>query len=205
VRVIQYYLNVIAYFNQNLNNFAIDGVYGEDTANAVRVFQDFYSLAPTGTVDRPTWEKIREIYDDIRNNTYTLWDNGYPNEELIKWDIERKGLWGVFDNEKLIAISFVGKRNEDGEENYTWKDNFKKRGTFARIGVSPKYQNKGIGTLLVDFILKKLKSDGYDGVRILVGTQNTNAIKLYTKFGFINCGKTEKYNHEYYLFELRLS
>jgi peptidoglycan hydrolase-like protein with peptidoglycan-binding domain len=68
VRVIQYYLNVIAYFNQNLNNFAIDGIYGEDTANAVRVFQDFYSLAPTGTVDRPTWEKIREIYDDIRNN-----------------------------------------------------------------------------------------------------------------------------------------
>lgn len=150
-------------------------------------------------------KEILNLYDDIRNNTYTLWDNGYPNEELIKWDIERKGLWGVFDNNKLIAISFVGERNEDGEENYAWKDNFKKRGTFARIGVSPKEQNKGIGTLLVDFILKKLKADGYDGVRILVGTQNTNAIKLYTKFGFENCGKTEKYNHEYYLFELRLN
>ncbi|MBE6739727.1 MAG: spore cortex-lytic protein [Ruminococcaceae bacterium] len=68
VRVIQYYLNVIAYFNQSLNNFAIDGIYGEDTANAVSVFQDFYSIAPTGTVDKTTWEKIREIYDDIRNN-----------------------------------------------------------------------------------------------------------------------------------------
>ncbi len=68
VRVIQYYLNVIAYFNQSLNNFAIDGIYGEDTANAVSVFQNFYSIAPTGTVDKTTWEKIREIYDDIRNN-----------------------------------------------------------------------------------------------------------------------------------------
>ena len=68
VRVIQYYLNVIAYFNQSLNNFAIDGIYGEDTANAVSVFQNFYSIAPTGTVDKITWEKIREIYDDIRNN-----------------------------------------------------------------------------------------------------------------------------------------
>ncbi len=68
VRVIQYYLNVIAYFNQNLNNFAIDGVFGEDTANAVSTFQSFYGLNPTGVVDRETWNKIREIYDDIRNN-----------------------------------------------------------------------------------------------------------------------------------------
>ena len=68
VRVIQYYLNVIAYFNQNLNNFAIDGVYGVDTANGVSTFQSFYGLNPTGVVDRVTWNKIREIYDDIRNN-----------------------------------------------------------------------------------------------------------------------------------------
>ena len=83
-------------------------------------------------------------------------------------------------------------------------DTFKKRGTFARIGVSPKYQNKGIGTYLVDFILNELKSQGFDGVRILVGTQNTNAIKLYSKFGFVNCGSIERYGHKYYLFELRL-
>ena len=68
VRVIQYYLNVIAYFNQNLNTFPIDGVYGDQTANAVSVFQSFYGISTTGVVDRETWEKIREIYDDIRNN-----------------------------------------------------------------------------------------------------------------------------------------
>lgn len=149
-------------------------------------------------------EEIKNLYSDIKNNTYTLWDDNYPSEDLIFWDIERKGLWGVFDNETLIAITFAGERCEDGEENFTWQNTFKRRGTFARIGVSPKYQNQGIGTYLVDFVLKNLKSQGFDGVRILVGTQNTNAIKLYSKFGFINCGKTERYGHEYYLLELRL-
>lgn len=149
-------------------------------------------------------EEIKNLYDDIRNNSYTLWDNGYPNAELIKWDIERKGLWGVFDNNSLIAISFAGERNEEGEENFTWKESFKKRGTFARIGVSPKYQNKGVGTLLVEFILENLKSQGFDGVRILVGVNNTSAKRLYSKFGFVNCGTTERYGHEYYLYELRL-
>lgn len=147
---------------------------------------------------------IINLYDNIRNTTYTLWDNGYPDKELIEWDIERKGLYGVFDNEKLVAIAFAGQRNEDNEDNYTWQDTFEKRGTFARIGVAYEYQNKGIGSMLVKYILDTLKQQGFDGVRILVGTQNVNAIKLYKKFGFNNCGETEKYNHSYYLFELRL-
>lgn len=149
-------------------------------------------------------EEIKNLYADIKKNTYTLWDDNYPSEELILWDIERKGLWGVFDNKTLIAITFIGERCEDGEENFTWQDTFKKRGTFARIGVSPKYQNKGIGTYLVDFVLKNLKVQGFDGVRILVGTKNLNAINLYLKFGFINCGKVQRFGHEYYLYELRL-
>ncbi len=149
-------------------------------------------------------EQIKDLYNDIKANAFTLWDDNYPNEELINWDIERKCLWGVFDNRELVAASFAGERCEDGEEDFTWKDNFKKRGTFARIGVAPNYQNKGIGTFLVDFILKTLKSQGFDGVRILVGINNNNAIKLYNKFGFVNCGQAQRYGHEYYLFELRL-
>lgn len=149
-------------------------------------------------------QDIQKLYQDIKDNTYTLWDKDYPSEELIKWDIERNGLWGVFDDNSLIAISYAGERCEDGEEDFTWQDTFKKRGTFARIGVSPEYQHKGVGTYLVDFILDKLRFQGFDGVRILVGAQNTNAIKLYTKFGFVNCGSIERYGHKYYLFELRL-
>ena len=149
--------------------------------------------------------KIKELYKDIKENSYTLWDDDYPSEELINYDIERNGLWGMLDEENnLIAICFAGVRCEEGEETYTWKDNFKKRGSFARIGVSPKHQNQGIATKLLSFILNFLKQEGFDGVRILVGTKNINAIKLYKKFNFINCGKVNKYNHEYFLFELRL-
>lgn len=148
-------------------------------------------------------DEIMNLYNNIRNNTYTLWDNGYPSRELIKWDIERNGLWGVFYNKTLIAISFVGERIEEGEENFTWKYNLKKKGTFARIGVSHNYQNRGVGTFLVEFILKELKDQEFDGVRILVGTKNINAQKLYSKFGFVNCGTAERYGYEYYLYELK--
>ena len=58
--------------------------------------------------------------------------------------------------------------------------------------------------MLVSFILKQLQEQGFDGVRILVGKSNFNAIKLYEKFGFNNCGETYRYGHDYYLFELNL-
>ncbi len=147
---------------------------------------------------------IKNLYNDIRNNTYTIWENDYPSKELINWDIERKGLWGVFENDNLIAIGFAGERCEDSEENFPWKESFIRRGTFARIGVSPKYQNQGVGTFLVEYVLTKLKDQGFDGVRIMVGAKNINAKKLYLKFGFKNCGKVERFGQEYFLFELRL-
>lgn len=65
VTAIQYYLNVIAYFNGNLNTLPIDSVFGEQTTNAVKVFQQYFSLPVTGIVDRETWNKINEVYRDI--------------------------------------------------------------------------------------------------------------------------------------------
>lgn len=65
VKAIQYYLNVIAYFNGNLNVVPIDGVYGDLTENAVRVFQKYYSLNQDGIVGPETFDKIRQVYSDI--------------------------------------------------------------------------------------------------------------------------------------------
>ena len=155
-------------------------------------------------LNRDYLKEIKHLYNLVKMKTYTPWEKGYPSEELICWDIERNGLWGVFDDDKLIAVSFAGQRVEDGEENFHWKQSFKKRGTFARIAVDPDYQNKGIGTLLVKFILQELKNQGFDGVRILVGVDNVNAVKLYSKFGFENCGETERFGHSHYLLEKAL-
>ena len=149
-------------------------------------------------------QEILRLYYEIRNGCYTLWDKDYPSEELILFDIERDGLWGVFQGNELIAICYAGERCEDGEESFTWRKAFARRGTFARIGVSPKHQNKGVGTFLLRFVLDELKNQGFDGVRILVGTKNENAISLYQKFGFENCGTAERYGHEYFLFEREL-
>ncbi len=65
VTTIQYYLNVIAYFNPNLNIIPLTSVFDEATENAVSVFQTEYGLQPTGIVDRETWNKFTSVYNQI--------------------------------------------------------------------------------------------------------------------------------------------
>lgn len=65
VRALQYYLNVIAFFNPSIPSVTADGVFGSDTEAQVRAFEEFYGLNPDGIVDFRTWQLIQQIYDDI--------------------------------------------------------------------------------------------------------------------------------------------
>lgn len=62
VSTIQEFLNRIAQNYPLIPKVAIDGVYGQSTANAVKTFQSIFSLPQTGIVDYATWYQISNIY-----------------------------------------------------------------------------------------------------------------------------------------------
>lgn len=62
VRMIQQQLNAISRAYPMIPTIAVDGIYGPQTANAVRIFQDIFNLPETGVVDIATWYKISRIY-----------------------------------------------------------------------------------------------------------------------------------------------
>lgn len=62
VRSIQEYLNRIAQNYPLIPKVAQDGTYGENTAEAVKVFQGVFNLPQTGVVDYATWYKISDVY-----------------------------------------------------------------------------------------------------------------------------------------------
>lgn len=59
---IQQQLNRIAQNYPAIPRITADGIYGNNTANAVRTFQRIFNLPQSGIVDYPTWYKISEIY-----------------------------------------------------------------------------------------------------------------------------------------------
>lgn len=62
VRQIQEQLNGISEAYPAIPSVNPDGIYGEETKEAVREFQSVFGLPETGVVDYPTWYKIQEIY-----------------------------------------------------------------------------------------------------------------------------------------------
>lgn len=55
-------LNVIATAYPSIPLLAVDGIYGQGTAESVRVFQKIFNIGETGIVDFQTWYKISQIY-----------------------------------------------------------------------------------------------------------------------------------------------
>lgn len=62
VRQMQQQLNRIAQNYPAIPRIAVDGIFGQETAAAVRTFQSIFNLPQTGIVDYPTWYSISNIY-----------------------------------------------------------------------------------------------------------------------------------------------
>lgn len=69
IRAINYYLNVIAYFDNTIPFLDLKGeTFNERTEEAVKAFQRAYGIEPTGIVDTNTWKYMRQIYLDTLKN-----------------------------------------------------------------------------------------------------------------------------------------
>lgn len=65
VRQLQNQLNRIGRNYPAIGQVAADGIYGQNTANAVRTFQRVFLLPVTGVVDYATWYEISNIYTAV--------------------------------------------------------------------------------------------------------------------------------------------
>ena len=86
VQIVQYYINFIAEFNNFIPAVNADGIYGEQTANAVRAFQQSVGLPQTGVIDETTWNAIYSSYTTKYNSLPAEFRTGgaapYPGDIL---------------------------------------------------------------------------------------------------------------------------
>ena len=82
------------------------------------------------------------------------------------------------DNGKVIGGGFCKIEKEPN-----WSKN-KNRGHIGVLFVEKEYRRKGIGSRIIDELVKWLKKKNITDVRIQVYSKNTNAINAYKKYGF---------------------
>lgn len=62
IRRLQEQLRLIAHYGGNMPMVTVDGIYDEQTENAVRAFQKLFGLPETGQTDFDTWETIHHVF-----------------------------------------------------------------------------------------------------------------------------------------------
>ncbi len=123
-----------------------------------------------------------------KEKTYITWQG-----EKITLKYEKEYLKGQLEKiEKKEAIKLVLFVNEElaGISDIGLGKKIKSHIGGFGITIASKYRGKGLGKLLMDYVLKESKR--LSGLKIIVlevFSENKNAIKMYKKFGFREYGR----------------
>ena len=90
------------------------------------------------------------------------------------------------------AIPLVAKSGEE-VVGYTCLWHLEDELEVANFAVSPAHRGKGIGEKIMKRIFQEAKGKGCKSIILSVRESNLAAIKLYTKFGFVEVGRRKKY------------
>ena len=106
VKTVQYYLNILAYFNPALTSPPLDGIFGASTTNAVRIFQEYYGLPVTGIVNTATWNVLNRIYSE----TVEFLPEGYSDDlaKLYPGYLLSEGMSGENVRDLQSYLSLIG-------------------------------------------------------------------------------------------------
>ncbi len=118
----------------------------------------------------------KEIYKKINNSAFLDCPNGgvigdKEIDDIFKTYKEAPELIGLF------------KYNENYTGTYELSIS-KNSGTIESISISPYFQGKGLGKLLLKSVIQKLQQHGVDEIKLIVVSTNKKAFELYRKYGF---------------------
>ena len=88
-------------------------------------------------------------------------------------------IWGAFETDRLVG--FVALRLAAGF------------GEILNVGVCPQFCRQGIGFKLLTHTLHQAQREGAEQISLEVNIHNRAAISLYSKVGFLEVGRREKF------------
>ena len=124
------------------------------------------------------------VADHMEERAIRQWHWGrYPNEDLIRRDVEAGRLYYLPQDDEIAAAVVVETGQDPEYEALSWNCGIHP-GVFHRLAVHPSMQGAGLGGLVLDDVQQMLRRSGCDCVRCDTSEKNRGAIRLYEKMGF---------------------
>ncbi|MDE6053320.1 MAG: GNAT family N-acetyltransferase [Lachnospiraceae bacterium] len=124
---------------------------------------------------------------EMEHGAYTVWQLGvYPTRSTAEKALFEDTLYVMEEDGEICASIIANKVQPEEYERVCWKYQAGPDEVLViyLLCVRPSKAGHGIGSELVQFVIKKAKSMNCKSVRLDTGSQNKPAVALYTKLGF---------------------
>lgn len=156
-----------------------------------------YPIVPATDADR---EEILALYKSQLGLEYCPWNEDYPTDREISFDLSRDSLYVMKDGVKIIAAISV-EQDENVDALPCWSASGAPGGELARLCVAPSMQNRGLARKMLEFGMAELKRRDFHSLHFLVNKNNVKALKSYAVFGFDLVGECHMYEQDYLCYE----
>lgn len=143
---------------------------------------------------------IEEAKEKLRRNKVDQWQDGYPNETVIRGDIDRGEayVWDISGTtisdlslDGVIGYIMVSYKQDpdyavitDGE----WLTDGKHYAVFHRLAIAGAFRGEGYAGQMLRRVLDLAAEAGYDSVRADTHGDNRSMQRTLENSGFIRCG-----------------
>lgn len=152
-----------------------------------------YKFRQATTEDIPKiWEILQQAIERRKLDGSTQWQNGYPNLETVKTDVENGYNYVLVENYEVIATAVLIFNYEPTYEKIdgAWLTTAEFM-VVHRIAVDNRIVGKGLGKIIFEAFEKVALEHRIYSIKIDTNFDNAQMLRLLEKLGYAYCGEIQ--------------
>jgi GNAT superfamily N-acetyltransferase len=135
------------------------------------------------------WAILEQAINRRKNDGSNQWQDGYPNREVVKNDIEKESGFFLSEGETIIGYCavIVNYEPEYSKIEGKWLTN-SDFVVIHRIALSENYLGKNLSKVIIEFVADFAKNNNIKSIKVDTNHDNIPMLKIFEKLGFSYCG-----------------
>jgi GNAT superfamily N-acetyltransferase len=138
----------------------------------------------------PIWDILQQAIIRRKNDGSNQWQDGYPNLEVVKKDIEKESGYVLTEGETIIGYIAVLINDEPAYEKiegeWLTNDDFV---LFHRVAIAENYLGKGLAKMMINYIEDFALKNKIKSIKADTNFDNDAMLNIFEKIGYKYCGQ----------------
>lgn len=138
----------------------------------------------------PIWDILQQAIIRRKNDGSNQWQDGYPNLEVVKKDIEKESGYVLTEGETIVGYIAVLINDEPAYEKiegeWLTNDDFV---LFHRVAIAENYLGKGLAKMMINYIEDFALKNKIKSIKADTNFDNDAMLNIFEKIGYKYCGQ----------------